>query len=84
MKAEVVAVAGGRRAMSEKQPAADGKNADPGVQEMLADWAHFVLSAEQWEAFCRALDAPPRKIPALEQLFANKGVFDGPESVFPE
>jgi len=38
---------------------------------------HFALPTEQWPAFCEALDLPPRVIPALQRLFADKGVFDG-------
>jgi hypothetical protein len=31
----------------------------------------------EWQAFCKALDAPPRKIPALKQLLTEASVFDG-------
>ncbi len=43
----------------------------------LADQAHFTLPAERWRAFCAALDAPPRSIPALRKLLTEQGVFDG-------
>ena len=32
------------------------------------DHAHFFLSPEKWDEFIAALDAPPKKIPALIQL----------------
>jgi uncharacterized protein (DUF1778 family) len=41
------------------------------AQQVLADWADFSLSAERWEAFCAALDAPPRDIPALRALLTR-------------
>jgi uncharacterized protein (DUF1778 family) len=48
------------------------------AQQVLAEELHFVLPAERWEVFCRALDAPPHEIPALKQLFTETGVFDEP------
>jgi uncharacterized protein (DUF1778 family) len=48
------------------------------AQQVLADQVQFVLPAGRWKAFCQALDAPPRQIPALQQLLTGKGVFDGP------
>lgn len=36
----------------------------------------IVMSAAEWEAFLKALDAPPRSIPALKKLFAETGVSD--------
>jgi uncharacterized protein (DUF1778 family) len=47
------------------------------AQQVLADQVHFVLPAERWEAFCEALDAPPRVIPALQELFMKESVFNG-------
>jgi predicted DNA-binding antitoxin AbrB/MazE fold protein len=41
-----------------------------------ADRVAFTLSAEDWQAFCTALDAPARNIPALRQLLTEPGVFD--------
>jgi predicted DNA-binding antitoxin AbrB/MazE fold protein len=35
------------------------------------DSAHFILSPERWRAFCDALDAPPRDIPALRKLLTK-------------
>jgi predicted DNA-binding antitoxin AbrB/MazE fold protein len=40
------------------------------------DVAHFTLSAERWQAFCDALDAPPRDIPALRHLLTEGSLFD--------
>jgi uncharacterized protein (DUF1778 family) len=34
------------------------------------------MPLEQWEAFCQALDAPPKRIPALAQLLNRPSVFD--------
>jgi uncharacterized protein (DUF1778 family) len=50
------------------------------AQQVLADQTHFTLSAQQWKAFCGALDRPPRAIPALKQLLTEPSVFDGPET----
>jgi predicted DNA-binding antitoxin AbrB/MazE fold protein len=40
------------------------------------DQAHFALSPERWQAFCDALDAPPRDIPALRKLLTEASLFD--------
>ncbi len=52
------------------------ENAYSAAQQVLADEAHFTLSPEKWQAFCAALDAPPRDIPALRKLLTEPGVFD--------
>jgi uncharacterized protein (DUF1778 family) len=46
------------------------------AQQVLADQAQFILPKKQWEAFCAALDANPRSIPALRRLLTRPGVFD--------
>ena len=46
------------------------------AQQVLADQAHFTVPPERWKAFCQALDAPPRVIPALQDLLTRPGVFD--------
>lgn len=46
------------------------------AQQILADQAHFYLSAEKWEEFCAALDAPPRELPELRKLLSEPSVFD--------
>ena len=38
--------------------------------------SNFVLPPERWEAFCQALDAPPREIPARRRLFTEQSVLD--------
>ena len=40
------------------------------------DAAHFSLPPERWQAFCDALDAPPRDVPALRKLLTGVSVFD--------
>lgn len=46
------------------------------AQEVLAQQTHFALADEQWNAFCSALDAPPKEIPALKALFSQPSVFE--------
>lgn len=46
--------------------------------EMQAyDPVRFVLPPERWQAFCDALDAPPREIPALRKLLSEPSILDG-------
>lgn len=45
------------------------------AQEMLAEQRHFELTEEQWNAFCAALDAPPKEIPQLRMLLEKPSVF---------
>lgn len=47
------------------------------AEETLAMRRHFGLSAEKWEAFMTALDAEPRALPRVEQLFSEPGPFEG-------
>jgi uncharacterized protein (DUF1778 family) len=51
-------------------------NAFSAAQDVLADSAHFSLSPGRWDAFCCALDAPPKVIPALRKLLKKPSVFD--------
>ena len=37
----------------------------------------FVLPPDRWQAFCDALNAPPRHIPALRKLLTEASVLDG-------
>jgi len=46
------------------------------ARAVLAEQTDFRLPPEQWEAFCRRLDAPPQSIPALRRLFAEPEPFD--------
>ena len=47
------------------------------AQEVLAEETRNRLSKADRDAFRRALDAPPRRIPALRRLLTAPGVFDG-------
>jgi uncharacterized protein (DUF1778 family) len=46
------------------------------AQQVLAEQTDIVLSPAAWRAFTKALDAPPRQIPALKKLLAEPSVFD--------
>ncbi len=46
------------------------------AQETLPDRQYFGLSADRWDAFTRALDAPVRSLPRLARLLEEPGVFD--------
>lgn len=47
------------------------------ARQVLAEQVDIVMPPAEWNAFCKALDAPPRAIPALKQLFRKASVFDG-------
>src|SRR5260370_4048088 len=47
------------------------------AQQVLAEHVDIVLSPAEWNAFCQALDAPPRPIPPLKKLLTQPSVFDG-------
>ncbi len=47
------------------------------AQEVLAEQVDLVMPPAEWEAFCKALDSPPRPIPALQKLLTEASVFDG-------
>lgn len=42
---------------------------------VLVDQTFYHLAPEQWDAFCRRLDDPPKSIPALQKLFREDGSF---------
>ena len=46
------------------------------AEETLADRHRFGLSAEQWEAFMAALDAPPHRHARMERLLTEPSVFE--------
>lgn len=46
------------------------------AQQVIGEQAHFSLPPKQWKAFCEALDAPPKSVPALRRLLTKPGVFD--------
>jgi len=43
---------------------------------VLAEQSHFRLPDKKWREFCKALDAPPKDVPALRKLLTARGVFD--------
>jgi uncharacterized protein (DUF1778 family) len=45
------------------------------AQAILADQTEFRLPPDQWEEFCHRLDAPPKAIPALQELFREQELF---------
>src|SRR5690242_17181654 len=47
------------------------------AQQVLAEQVDIILPPAEWEAFRKALDAPPRPIPALKKLLTEASVFDG-------
>jgi uncharacterized protein (DUF1778 family) len=49
------------------------------ASERLADRTVFTLDEEKWDAFVKALDAPPRRHSRLERLFREPSVFDQAE-----
>jgi len=51
-------------------------NAVAAAEALVSDDASFVLKQIDWEAFSVALDAPPRKIPALRKLLTEQSVLD--------
>jgi uncharacterized protein (DUF1778 family) len=46
------------------------------AEATLPDRQRFGLTAEQWEAFQRALAAPPRPAPRLSRLLTEPSVFE--------
>ena len=52
-------------------------NEEATVSSNMTDQAHFTLPPERWQAFCDALDAPPRDIPALRKLLTEASLFNG-------
>lgn len=42
---------------------------------ILMEQTDFRLPPDQWEAFCQRLDAPPKAIPELRQLFGEPELF---------
>jgi uncharacterized protein (DUF1778 family) len=41
------------------------------VEEFLVERRHFVASPEAWDQFMQALEAPPKPVPALVDLFRD-------------
>src|ERR1043165_1843322 len=46
------------------------------AQQVIADQVQFRGPKKQWKEFCDALDAPPKKIPALRRLLRKPGLFE--------
>ena len=46
------------------------------AQQVVLEQTQFTLPPKQWKAFCAALDAPPKDLPALRRLLTEPGVFD--------
>ena len=47
------------------------------AQEILSAQSHFIMNQDQWDAFCKAIDAPVRIIPELKKLLDEDGLLDG-------
>jgi uncharacterized protein (DUF1778 family) len=45
------------------------------AQRILSDNGEYILTAEQWEHFMQALEAPPKDLPNLRKLFAEPSIF---------
>ncbi len=45
------------------------------AKAILVEQTEFRLPPDQWEAFCERLDAPPKVIPGLRQLFSEPEPF---------
>jgi len=45
------------------------------AEKVISENVEFSLKKEQWDAFCDALDQPPRTIPKLRKLFKKKSIF---------
>jgi uncharacterized protein (DUF1778 family) len=53
------------------------------AQQVLAAQVDIQMPAAEWKSFCKALDAPPRSIPALKKLLTEPSVFDGQGTAAP-
>ena len=58
-------------------------DAEAGGAAGTVDLTHFALPPERWQAFCDALDTPPRDIPAPRKLLTEGGLFDDRGSAAP-
>jgi uncharacterized protein (DUF1778 family) len=47
------------------------------AQQVLAEQVDIVMPSAEWRAFCKALDAPLRSLPALKKLLLEASLFDG-------
>ncbi len=53
------------------------EHAHEAAQQVLAKQVDIVMTPAEWKAFSKALDAPPRSIPALGKLLTEASAFDG-------
>jgi uncharacterized protein (DUF1778 family) len=51
------------------------------AQQVLAEQVDIVMPPAEWAAFWKALNAPPRSIPALRKLLTEPSVFDGTRKI---
>jgi len=51
-------------------------NACEVAKQIIAEETNVVMPPEQWQAFCQALDSPPKRIPALAKLLNSESVFN--------
>jgi uncharacterized protein (DUF1778 family) len=53
------------------------ENALQAASQLVAEEKHFEMTPDQFERFCRALDAPPaRSLKAMRRLLNEPGVLD--------
>src|SRR5262245_7467934 len=52
------------------------ENAYLAASQVIDAETHITMPPEQWEAFCQALDEPPKRIPALVKLLNEPSIFD--------
>ena len=50
---------------------------EPDAAADTDDELPFRMPPDRWQAFCDALDAPPKDIPALRKLLTEASLFDG-------
>lgn len=56
------------------------ENSVEAAEALELDNAHFLVSREDYDAFLKKLDEPPRSIPALRQLFSDPTSIDVPNN----
>lgn len=54
------------------------KASQDAAEATIAEQTRFVLPEKEWAAFNAALDAPPKAIPALKELFEKPSIFEKP------
>ncbi|MFL6469085.1 MAG: DUF1778 domain-containing protein, partial [Pyrinomonadaceae bacterium] len=52
------------------------ENALSAAEAIVVDDANFIVDKKQWHRFIAAIDASPKKIPALRKLLTEPSVFD--------